>query len=220
MRSLRHYLACLIQSSGRGVGLALVLMLLVTATEGVGLVLLVPLLALVGVEDQQGPLARIAEGVGSLLRALGLQPTLGMVLALFLAVVSLRALVGRWETQVSLTLEYEFAARLRERLYKAITGASWPFLSRRRSSDLVHVLTAEVDRAGAAAAGGPQESNSGRPHGVSTRPRSSTWRRSRPSRSAAGRAGRSPPSRLAVPASSASTAPRWRTRPMWSSGLT
>ena len=151
MRSLRQYLGSLIQTSRRGVGLALVLMLLVTATEGVGIVLLVPLLALVGVEDQQGPLARIAEGVGSLLRALGLQPTLGMVLALFLAVVSLRALVGRWETQVSLTLEYEFAARLRERLYKAITGASWPFLSRRRSSDLVHVLTAEVDRAGAAA---------------------------------------------------------------------
>src|SRR3989304_909534 len=151
MRSLRHYLACLIQASGRGVGLALVLMVLVTATEGVGLVLLVPLLARVGGEDQQGPLARIAAGVGSLLRAMDLQPALGVVLALFLAAVSLRALLSRWETRVSLTLEHEFAARLRERLFRAIAGARWSFLSRRRASDLVHVLTAEVDRAGAAA---------------------------------------------------------------------
>lgn len=151
MRSLRHYLACLIQRSGRGVGLALVLMFLVTATEGVGLVLLVPLLALVGIEAQEGPLGRIAAGVGSLLRAMDLQPALGVMLALFLAAVSLRALLSRWETRVSLTLEHEFAARLRERLYSAIAGARWSFLSRRRSSDLVHVLTAEVDRAGAAA---------------------------------------------------------------------
>jgi len=148
---LREYLASVTRFCGRSGSVALVLMVLVTASEGVGLILLVPLLALVGVDPQTGPLGRIGGGVAGLLGAFNLRPTLAVVLALFLAAAALRALLSRWETMTSLTLEYDFSARLREELYQAVARARWPFLACRRSSDLVHVLIAEVDRAGAAA---------------------------------------------------------------------
>ena len=41
-----------------------------------------------------------------------------------------------------------FVDRLRERLYAATAHAGWPFLVRRRQSDLLHALTHDVNRAG------------------------------------------------------------------------
>ena len=42
----------------------------------------------------------------------------------------------------------DFTCFLRERLYRAMVGADWPFFVTRRSSDLVQVYSAELDRVG------------------------------------------------------------------------
>lgn len=42
----------------------------------------------------------------------------------------------------------QFGLELRSRLYRAITNASWLFVSRMRASDFTHALTAELDRVG------------------------------------------------------------------------
>jgi ABC-type transport system involved in cytochrome bd biosynthesis fused ATPase/permease subunit len=44
------------------------------------------------------------------------------------------------------SVQQNFGAQLRERLYHAIAQASWLALSRIRSSDLTHALTSEIDR--------------------------------------------------------------------------
>ena len=49
------------------------------------------------------------------------------------------------------SLEQRFSTRLRTRLYAAIVAARWSLLVRRRASDLVHAVTAHVDRSSTAA---------------------------------------------------------------------
>ena len=49
------------------------------------------------------------------------------------------------------SLEQQFSTALRTRLYAAIVSARWSFLVGRRSTDLVHATTAEIDRISTAA---------------------------------------------------------------------
>lgn len=130
--------------------LALGLMVCLGLTEGIGLLMLVPLLALVGLDVQHGAVGRIAQLLSSGFGAVGVQPTLVMVLGIYVLVISAHGLLFRWQTTVNLALEHEFVAALRNRLYRAIVNAEWLFLSRSRAADFVHVLTAEVERVGAA----------------------------------------------------------------------
>jgi ATP-binding cassette subfamily C protein len=67
------------------------------------------------------------------------------------AIVCVRAVLTRAQGVATATLYESFAQHLRQRLFEAITGASWLFICKSRSSDFVHALTNEVDRAANAA---------------------------------------------------------------------
>lgn len=132
------------------VALGLAVMVCQSLTEGLGVLMLGPLLQLVGLDVGKGTLGRIAEFLTSVFAAVGARPTLIAVLGLYVLITSVQGLVGRWQTTISLTLQHEFVAVLRRRLYRAIASTTWPFFSRMRSSDFTHVLTTEVERVGGA----------------------------------------------------------------------
>lgn len=151
IKTLRKFLRILTHLMPSKFILALGLMVSLGFTEGVSLLLLVPLLQLVGLDAQQGSLGGIAEFVSSLLKIVGLRPTLIAVLGFYVFIIVVHSLLKRWETSVSLSLEYEFVVRLREKLYRAIANTNWLFFARSRVSDFTHALTIEMERIGAAA---------------------------------------------------------------------
>jgi ATP-binding cassette subfamily C protein len=123
----------------------------VTLTETIGLLLLVPLLQVVGLDmGRGGAVGRIGEFITSIFDVVGARPTLILVLGLYILVISARAFASSWQTVVSTTIAQEFKVHLRQRLYRAIVNTDWLFFSRSRSSDFTHVLTTELDRVGRA----------------------------------------------------------------------
>src|SRR6185503_14265737 len=96
-----------------------------SATEGIGLLLLVPLLQLVGVDAQQGPLNRVAAVFSAAFLSVGLRPTLGIVLGVYVAAVGAQSLLERRQAVLSHLIEREMVTTLRVRLYCAIVGAKW-----------------------------------------------------------------------------------------------
>jgi ATP-binding cassette subfamily C protein len=132
------------------VALALCLMICLSTMEGISLLMLVPLLQLVGLNVQEGSIGQLAEFTSSIFSTIGIRPTLFAVLCVYVFIVIIHSLLRRWETSVSLTLEYEFVVRLREKLYRAIANTNWLFFVRNRVSDFTHALTIEMERIGAA----------------------------------------------------------------------
>jgi ATP-binding cassette subfamily C protein len=118
--------------------------------EGVSLLMLVPLLQLVGLDVQQGSIGQLAQFVSHLFSTIGIQPTLISVLSIYVLIVIAHSLLGRLETSLSLTLEYEFVVSFRQKLYRAIANTNWLFFARSRTSDFTHALTNEMERVGAA----------------------------------------------------------------------
>jgi ATP-binding cassette, subfamily C, bacterial len=126
--------------------LLVLLMMLGVLTEGLGILLLVPLLELVGLESGGGALGRIAEAVEGAFGLVNVEPTLAALLVVFVVLVSARALIQLKEATAGARLEQEFVLRLRTRLYRAATYSDWQVFSRGRGSDVIHAMVDELHR--------------------------------------------------------------------------
>lgn len=145
-KKLREYIKALLGYKTKNITVALALMVFVSLTEGIGLLLLVPLLQLVGLDVQQGALGGISAFISSIFLYLGVEPTLAVVLIIYLVVISTKAYFSKLQTTMSSKAQYEFAAHLRKRLFSAITHTGWLFFVGKRASDFAHALTYEIER--------------------------------------------------------------------------
>ena len=130
----------------------LVLMLLASLTEGVSLLLLLPILKLI---NPAHPSSSLAVPTGKLVPLLDspLLLSLGTVLTAFVLAIVLRALLMRYKDISTAAFLYDLVNQLRDELFRAIAGARWAHLARVRGSDINHALTADIDRVQMAAAG-------------------------------------------------------------------
>jgi len=146
----RKYLRTIRDAAGWRFLLALAVIVVVGLSEGAGLLLLVPLLQAAGVDTQQGSVAGLSRLVARGFAALHIPLTIAGALLVYLGVVTVQAFLQEAQTFVSAMVQQSIVVSLRTRLYEAMLGANWLFLSRLRSSDLSHALTGEIDRVGAA----------------------------------------------------------------------
>jgi ATP-binding cassette subfamily C protein len=122
------------------------LALVAAATEGIGLALLAPLVALLS--ENSGSAGWIGRTVRRSLDAVGLPLSFPVLLTVFVALIVLRA-VALGLRNISLArLGLEFSETWRRKVYRAIATASWSFLMRQRLSNLQEALTSQIDRIG------------------------------------------------------------------------
>ena len=152
VHTLRRFAAALIAISPRYVAETVLVTLVLSATEGIGLLLLIPLLQLVGVGDpQQGVLSGGVAMLRVAFNAVGLQLSLGVVLVVYVVTVGLQGLLQRRAAVLNALVQREIVPTLHDRVYRAIAGSRWVYFVRTRSSDYAQVLTSEIDRVGTAA---------------------------------------------------------------------
>lgn len=143
------YVKNLLSSMKREVLLSLILMITVGFTEGIGLLLLIPLLQLVGLSTVSGNIGQLAQFISSIFSTLRIPITLITILAVYIFITSISALLNKVQTISNSNLENKFTLHLREKLYKAIAQTNWLFFSSNRSSDFTHLLISELARVGA-----------------------------------------------------------------------
>ena len=143
-----HYFTLLREALLKKVILAVSLMLGASFTEGIGLLLLLPLLQLVGLNAQQQTSTGLTKYILSFFIMVGLPITLVSVLCVYIIISSMYALFSRWQTTTSWAITFEFESFLRQRLYRAVMNTNWLFFSRYRASNFTHALTGEIQRVG------------------------------------------------------------------------
>ncbi|RUX50893.1 ABC transporter ATP-binding protein [Mesorhizobium sp. M4A.F.Ca.ET.050.02.1.1] len=150
VRDIAGFGAVMARIGGRRTWIALVFLILGSLTEGISILLLVPLLHLIGRSDQDFAIRLPDNPVLSWLVPGG---TLGLatVLCLLVGLVALQAGFNRFKSVYMARLLYDFVNRLRMDLFEAIGRARWGIFARTRSSDLDHALTGDIDRIQAAA---------------------------------------------------------------------
>jgi len=126
----------------RSIAILLLLMLASAFTEGLGLILLVPMLGVLdggGVADH-----RITEFVA----ATGIPISLPGLLSTFVVLVILRALINYARTIADFRFQISVVDGLRARAWSALLHSDWRHLSALRQSDNASLLITNVDRVG------------------------------------------------------------------------
>jgi ATP-binding cassette subfamily C protein len=120
-------------------------MLARSLTEGAGLLLIVPLLAIAGFATGEAGTA-VGDRLPAFLSGLASSLSLGMVLSLFLAVVFVRALIGFVQHMVASALQVNFLHHVRMKVYKTVMSASWPWLALQDGSRINHSLSLHAEQ--------------------------------------------------------------------------
>ncbi|MBZ9768668.1 ABC transporter ATP-binding protein/permease [Mesorhizobium sp. CA6] len=148
LRDVAGFGAMVAHVGGRRTATALAFLILGSLTEGMSILLLVPLLRLIGKPDQDYAV-RVPEALNRLVP--GGTLSLASVLSLLVALVALQAMFNRFKSVYMARLLYDFVNRVRMNLFESIGKARWGVFTRIRSSDLDHALNGDVDRVQVAA---------------------------------------------------------------------
>jgi ATP-binding cassette, subfamily C, bacterial len=123
---------------------AIGLPLLLGATEGAGIMLLVPLLGEIGLDVDGGVPGRLAAATGAAFESLGLPLTLVTVLAAVVVVSGLHAALAHWQLLLHPALDRVMLSHYRTRLYDALVHAQWSYAVQARVGDRVHAVMTDV----------------------------------------------------------------------------
>ena len=125
---------------------SLLLMVALGLAEGVGLLLLIPLLALIGVGTGDARTGGLTDMVGRTLSAAGLPLNFYSILAVYVLLIALHAFAGRSEQVLNARIMFGYTRYLREEIYRNLSGMDWLSFTRMRTADITHVLTEDVQR--------------------------------------------------------------------------
>jgi ATP-binding cassette, subfamily C, bacterial len=131
---------------------AAALSVIAAAFEGVGILLLIPILSIVTASDSDtGGVHRITLEALDLIGAHTRIARLSVLLGLFALLIVVRAvLVTRRELTLA-TLQERFSAMTRGRLAERLGAARWPVVSRLQHARVTQIMTGDIFRIGAAA---------------------------------------------------------------------
>ena len=124
------------------------LLFLSSITEGIGLVLLVPLLG--ALQQSQAEPTGVVGMIVNGLSFVGIPITLVGLLSAFLALNIFRALINYSQTIVSERFRLELLDDLRTKSFDAMLEARWEWLTTQKKSDMSNLLVNEINRLGSA----------------------------------------------------------------------
>ena len=123
----------------------LLLMIWVGLTEGVGVLLLVPLLGVLG---GTGPAPAWVKVLLLPLHGLGVVPNAAVLLALFVLLVGLRALGQYGRDELGTVLQHKVVDGLRKDCFDALIHAEWRWMGGKSQADHANLLLTDVNRIG------------------------------------------------------------------------
>ena len=132
--------------SRRGSAAAVALIAAGAMLEGMGVVMLVPIVALILDDGGAGG----SELIAPVFEALGLETMaerMGVVLGVFAAVLVLRLVVLLFRDDMLARLQQDFVVDLRGRAFRQLARAPWSEVVKLRQDPIGHALTRDVDRA-------------------------------------------------------------------------
>lgn len=134
------------------VSLSLVLMIVSGMCSGIGVLMIVPLIAAVGIDlgEASGATSSIGARISGAAASLGLSLSLGSVLSLYVLLISGVAALRYGQALLSDKLRRSFLLKLRRDLYGKLMDAQWGYINNQRQADFVRLVTGQVTSIGSA----------------------------------------------------------------------
>ena len=124
----------------------MLLAILLPFCSGISILLLIPILGSVGVTIGTSAASAVGEAFRDLMLALGVSPSLGLALLVFVSISALHSLLLWYQAGMNARLRIGFVLLQQNRLCDAISRAHWPLFLQIRQQDVAHALSIEAER--------------------------------------------------------------------------
>ena len=145
MSNVIYFLKQLHSYSGKILYFNLIAMMLIGLLEGVGILLLIPLIGITGIVDidvESIPFSNFFRFLEDIPASWGLP----LILLFFTVLVIIQHVVQRRITIRNTAIQQGFLNYMRKETYKRVLHSNWSFFIQNRKSDLINILLAEVGR--------------------------------------------------------------------------
>ncbi|MGR9545908.1 ABC transporter ATP-binding protein [Priestia megaterium] len=142
MNKILYFLRKLHHFAGRAVYINFTAIVLVSMFEGIGVILLIPMLSssnIIKIDTNKNAFSNMFEFFPQHLNLL-------IVLGLYICLVMGQAILQRRVTIRNAEIQIKFINSLRLEIYQSLLQANWSFFIKRRKSDLINALTSELGR--------------------------------------------------------------------------
>lgn len=145
MQAIMNYIRQLQRLSGIKLYLNLLGMVISGLLESSALLLLVPMLGMAGIE-LGGTGAGFSLPMLGFLSEMPQTTALGLVLGAYICIVLCQNLISRFVAVRNVDIQQSYSRQLRYDVYSALLRAEWSFFLKKRSSDLINIMTTEMGR--------------------------------------------------------------------------
>lgn len=125
--------------------LLFLILLLLGFSQGISIVLLIPLLGLLSPEAARGS-NKWADVADTIFNKLGIEVNLPVVLSVFAFLLIVIAVLKYFQSTVQAAYQQEFSYHIRKRLFKKLIVSDWSFLNGKSKHSHIQVLTTEIPK--------------------------------------------------------------------------
>lgn len=148
MKSIFYFVKQIHSYAGKKLYINLLAMTMIGLLDGIGILLLIPMITMSGIVDIDAsgtPVSGLFEFLQGIPSTLGLP----LILGIFVLITIGQNLIQRQITIRNTKIQHGFFRHMRVETYHHIMHANWNFFIKKRKSDLIHIITAELARASA-----------------------------------------------------------------------
>lgn len=146
MKALGMYMRELFFASPVKFVVNLLLMIVLGMLEGIGILMIIPLLMVAGIVPGMQVGNGLAAWLSELLQKMETSLNLPVVLTIYVGVIFTYSWLQRSQTMLNFNMQQSFNVLLSVRLFKAVAFAEWQLMLARTKSDITHILITELMR--------------------------------------------------------------------------
>lgn len=144
MTHILYFIRNLYSYSGRILYLNLIGMILISLLEGIGILLLIPLISFTGVLDFNSEVDSPITWISNIFEPIPQDMSLALVLGIYVILIIGQSFFQRRQMIFNTRIQQGYLRHLREETYKGLMQADWGFFLRNRKSDIINIMTTEV----------------------------------------------------------------------------
>ncbi|WLR42778.1 ABC transporter ATP-binding protein [Bacillus carboniphilus] len=146
MKNILYFIKKIYQFTGNILIFNIIFLFIISLFEGMGMFLLIPLISSLDIVEFSGSNEPLLNWFKNLFSFIHEDYRLGFILFVFLLIMIGQGYFQRSQMVLGIKIQQAFLRHLKESLYKHIWESNWAFFIKKRKSELIHVMTAEINR--------------------------------------------------------------------------
>lgn len=146
MKELLFFAKKIHSYSGKKLYLNLIGMILSSVFEGIGILLLIPLLSSIGIMHTNTKISFPLSTIFAFIQEIPESISLCIILLIYIGLIIGQSFFQRSQTILNAKIQQNFTRYLREETYINLLQANWNFYLQKRKTDLINIMTTEIYR--------------------------------------------------------------------------